>query len=110
MYMLLSQGKHPLFEPEIDTSESYIAKLSNPKWEFEPHITPTAINFFLKLVQVDPADRFTADQMLTHPWITRNTSDKIPMTIGERMRIFDQEQTLSRVIIHLVYMIFFPFK
>ena len=51
-----------------------------------------------KLLDVDPQERYTADQCLKHPWITRNPNDEAPLTIAERMRIFNAEQTFSRVI------------
>ncbi len=38
MYMLLSKGKHPLYEPH-DTEETYSEKLKNPEWDFPPTIT-----------------------------------------------------------------------
>lgn len=39
MYILLSNGKHPLYE-RTDTPEKYREKLMNPVWVFGDYFTP----------------------------------------------------------------------
>ena len=42
-----------------------------------------AKSFFSKLVEVDPSHRYTANNALKHPFITRKRFDKIPLTYLE---------------------------
>lgn len=42
-----------------------------------------AISFFNKLVEVDPSHRYTANNALKHPFITRKKFDIIPLTYLE---------------------------
>lgn len=41
----------------------------------------------LKLLEPNTSKRYTADNVLKHPWITRNLMDEIPKTYLETMRI-----------------------
>lgn len=40
-----------------------------------------------KLLEPNTSQRYTADKVLKHPWITRNPMDEIPKTYLETMRI-----------------------
>lgn len=42
-----------------------------------------AKNFFEKLVEVNPSHRYTAENALNHPFITRKKFDQIPVTYLE---------------------------
>ena len=53
-----------------------------------------AQNFFLKMVANQPSERYTADQALRHPWITRNECDDIPFSFGEEQAAFNKAQSL----------------
>lgn len=110
MYILLSNGKHPLYE-RSDTPEKYREKLTNPVWVFGDYFTPynlnytnallilqsIAQNFFLKLMHNDPVVRYTAEDALKHPWITRKFDEGIPLSAHETMASFSVEQSFSRV-------------
>lgn len=56
-----------------------------------------AQNFFLKLMNSDPLIRYTAEDALKHPWITRNFDDEIPLGAHEVVTYFSMEQTFTRV-------------
>jgi hypothetical protein len=42
-------------------------------------------------------ERYDAQRALQHPWITRNSADKIPLTIFEEMRAFELAHVLKKV-------------
>lgn len=79
MYILI-QGKHPLYDSYKDSEESYLQKLKNPKWIFNSNFTKLAKDFFLKLCNPSPIERYTTDKALKHPWITRDKNGIIPLT------------------------------
>lgn len=39
-----------------------------------------------KLLEINSSKRYTADNILKHPWITRNKLDSIPKTYLETMK------------------------
>jgi serine/threonine protein kinase len=82
MYVIVA-GKHPIYQSN-DTISSYLVKLKDPQWEFPPDFSEIAKDFFLRLVKIDPNDRYTAKEALQHPWITR-TPCTIPLTYYENL-------------------------
>ena len=53
-----------------------------------------------------PSDRYTADQALKHPWITRNVCDIIPFSFTEEQAAFNKAQSLILVLNYFVWDIF----
>jgi len=82
MYVIVT-GKHPIHQNN-DTMNSYLAKLKNPQWNFPVDFSEIAKDFFLRLVKIDPNDRYTTKEALQHPWITR-TPCNIPLTYYETL-------------------------
>lgn len=92
MYILI-EGRHPLYQSGIDNARTYQEKLLrwNPsKWasdeEAVKNFTPMARDFFTKLCNPMPFERYTSEQALRHPWITRDFSSPIPLTESQKMR------------------------
>lgn len=56
-----------------------------------------AKDFFLKLCDREPFKRYTAEQALNHPWITRNVKNEIPLTFEEQHKIFLRELEIISV-------------
>jgi len=50
------------------------------------------------LIDENPHERYTSDQVGSHPWISRRFEEEIPMTSAEKMRAFMSAQSLARVI------------
>ena len=96
MYMLLSGGKHPLYENK-DTSDIFLEKLKDPVWNFEDFFTSTAQNLFLRLVHPDPLIRYTAEDAEKHSWLTRKSDKEVHLTTHEVMTSFSLEQSFTRV-------------
>lgn len=51
-----------------------------------------------KLLEINTCKRYTADQVLKHPWITRCNFDPIPKTYLETMR----SRTLKKKLMHVI--------
>jgi serine/threonine protein kinase len=86
MYTLISGG-HPLYK-EGETDEDYLPKLTCLNWEFSTQFSPLAKDFFLKLCNKDPCNRYDAITALNHPWITRDFCAPIPRSLNEQMKEF----------------------
>lgn len=76
----------------------------NPKWDFEDEQwTNESKEFFFKLVDLDPKERYDVNLALGHPWITRNFNTKAPMTFQEIQNIFflrnDMQQTFRSIML-----------
>ena len=82
MFILLNNGKHP-FYVKGDNSNQISQKIKNGKIEFYENISPMAKHLVKKLLEPNPSWRYTASQAIKHPWITRNKSDKPPVTFNE---------------------------
>ncbi|CAD8076522.1 unnamed protein product [Paramecium sonneborni] len=96
LYQMLT-GKHPLYKSG-ENSHDYKKKLLDPKWEFPDDFDPMAKHLFLKCVSLDPIHRYSANQILQHPWITNSKTDPIPLTLPEMYRAFTvREQILQKI-------------
>lgn len=96
MHMLLTGGTHPLFTNE-DDPETYKYKLSQlNQLSFPSHLSELAKNLFMKLTKFNIAQRYSAQDALKHPWITRINKTNIPLTLPDKMNqmeIADKLQT-----------------
>lgn len=95
LHMLVT-GKHPLLDSKDDI-KSYLAKLKHLDWELPESFPPLAAHLFRHLAHKLPLERFSAEKALTHPWITR-TQGLVPMTYIEKMRNYNDEQKLKRIL------------
>ena len=99
MYMLLAKGEHPVYRQD-DNIKKYIYKLSQGIMNITQNLNVSTLakNLFHKLVHQDPAERYTADKALNHPWITGNFNDQVPLTTNEMFQSFEKEQNFIKVI------------
>jgi len=97
-YMLLT-GRHPIYR-HGDTINTYVQKLKDPILdsirEFPEDLSELAKDFFLRLIKIDPLERYTAEEALQHPWITR-IPRKIPLSYTEQGCYERTKQVLSNV-------------
>jgi serine/threonine protein kinase len=110
MYILLV-GRHPLHKKGEEISE-YTAKLKNPKWVFPKQCTELAKTFFLRLMKVNPLERYTAKEALDHPWITRVPSS-IPLSYAENVAYEKMKSKMLNVFFVLLivgYLLFLCFS
>jgi serine/threonine protein kinase len=72
MYIVLTSGKHPIYKKDIDTEETYKKKLGMmKKVKADSCFSKIAENLFDKLVSIQASHRYTAEDALKHPWISR---------------------------------------
>jgi len=96
MYIVIT-GKHPIYRNRDKVSE-YISKIKDPEWVFPENFSELAKDLFLKLVKVDPLERYTAKEALEHPWITR-IPGSVPLSYSDSIRYEQSKEKLITVII-----------
>jgi len=79
MYIILHKGRHPFFHDK-DYKQDILAKLKKPKIKFRKDMSKIAKDLFKKLVTLDPAKRYTANECKSHPWLSRDLKASIPKT------------------------------
>lgn len=65
---------NPPFEAE-NTKETY-ERIKNVDLKFPNHLSEEVKDLLSKLLQVDPMRRMNLDDVLDHPWITKNAKNK----------------------------------
>ena len=86
MYMLLTGGKHPLYDSRDFHVEKYKKQLlALHQFTFPSHLSPLAKNIFQRLTKFNITMRYTAAEALRHPWITRLNKTLIPMTLQDKI-------------------------
>jgi calcium/calmodulin-dependent protein kinase I len=100
LFMMIS-GSHPFYR-EGDNAESYFNRLNTATIEFPKTFPSLAVSLCRHLTKTIPLERYSAVQALSHPFITRTQGD-IPMTAMDRMRQFNDEQKLARILLALMF-------
>ena len=57
-----------------------------------------------KLLEFNPSWRYTAENALKHPWITRRVNDKIPETFNEKLRKMDICLKAKELILTIIFL------
>lgn len=97
-------GKFPVSVRESNKKDVINFALS-PNWIFpENTFSEQAQDFFLKLVNPDPKDRYDAQTALNHPWITRRFDEQVPMTLMEIQSAFYCQQDLKQNLKMLIFL------
>ena len=104
MFMLLFKNKHPFYK-KGENRELYINDIHNRKKIKFPdkcsHMAKTLLN---KLLEFNPSWRYTAENALKHPWITRRVNDKIPETFNEKLRKMDICLKAKELILSIIFL------
>lgn len=61
-------------------------------------------NLFFRLVKDKPSERYTAAQALRHPWITRQKTDGIPLTVHEELEHMEIESKLRKRMLAVLFL------
>lgn len=100
MYQLLSGGSHPLGVTNQETIPTFKAKLKKLKeselFEHAQFMSKIAKKLLARLVQVDRTLRYTAQDALQHPWITRQKQNRIPLNIVDQLSQVSYDKQLRR--------------
>lgn len=105
MYQILV-GAHPMYQHGVDTSQTFSDKLHS----FNPSVyvsdesvagiyfNPMARDLFIKLCNPLPFERYTAEQALRHPWITRDHDSPIPLTQSQKMKAAEAHSLMKTIV------------
>jgi serine/threonine protein kinase len=97
MYYII-EGDYPFPVTNKEDRELIIEFAQKPDWKFsEGFWSPEGKDFFLKIVKVNPTDRYDASFALGHPWITRNFEDHAPLTVKEYQSCFLLKTDLRKI-------------
>ena len=108
MYKLLT-NKHPLHEPH-DTREEYFEKIKEQiYWVFPAYFPRLAKNLFIQLAKSMPLQRYSAEQALLHPWISRNMADAVPLTYFQKLQKYNDAILQQKIMktVHFCSLVFF---
>ena len=95
MYNMLSGGGHPLYS-KGENIDKFRTKLFNKEmFSFPESFSSLAKDLILKMTSYSPVHRYTVDQALKHPWITRSHDTKVPLTWLEMFKQLDSEDKLK---------------
>lgn len=92
MHEILTGGKHPLFELEEDTIETYKRKLQSiSQFETPSEFSWLAKSLFERLTKFSSHQRYSAKEALLHPWITRDNQGSIPERLVDQINKLEYE-------------------
>lgn len=98
MYELLS-GKHPIWEKGDDKVKYKQKILHSQTIRFGKRFNHYTQGLIEKLCHPKPSQRYTVDQALSHPWITRNFDSEIPRNHFEQnMFLTDVDEKLRKLV------------
>ena len=78
------------------SNDEYKKELEQCK--FPPLENSLANSFLSRICQNSYADRYSANEALRHPWITRNIEDEVPLSVNESIHSFNTAHSISEVI------------
>ena len=61
-----------------------------------PFLSPLAKKFLERLLQIDRSLRYTAQDALGHPWVTRQKQNRIPLNLADQLSEVNHETQLRR--------------
>ena len=109
LYMLLNKGKNN-FYMKGDESKVIINKINKKDIEFDLDdcpISPIGRHLIYKLLDKNPSYRYSARLALIHPWITKNITDKIPMTLYDKLLLDENAVKLKMFFLVANFMIYY---
>lgn len=95
-----------MYQQGVDTSQTFSDKLHsfNPSTYVSDEsvagnsFSPLARDLFIKLCNPMPFERYTAEQALRHPWITRDRDSPIPLTQSQKMKAAEAHSLLKTIV------------
>ncbi|KAL4450847.1 hypothetical protein ABPG74_011689 [Tetrahymena malaccensis] len=111
MYQLLCHGTHPLYDPLVDDNKSFKNKIQkNPQIQFPSCFSDITKNLIQKMTLIDPSARYTANQVICHPWITQKLEDDIPLTMNEMLQTVNKQTNFSNMQKAICFILFMKMK
>ena len=112
LYMLLNKGKNVFYE-KGDSNDTIIDKINNSEVKFDLDkcpVSPIARHLIYKLLDKNPSYRYSARLALNHPWITNNKTDKIPITLYDKLLLDESGAKLKMLFLISSFMSFYRKK
>ena len=112
LYRLLNKGKNPFYN-NGDKTSVLINNINNKEIEFDLEkcpISPICRHFLYKLLDKNPSHRYSARLALSHPWITMNKFDKIPLTLYDKTVEDESKIKLKMLLFNIYFMLTFKKK
>ena len=109
LYKLLNKGKNPFYQ-KGDSNSVLIDNINNQEVEFDLENCPISAigrHLIYKLLDKNPSYRYTARLALSHPWITLNKFDKIPMTLYDKIIEDENVTKLNMLLIISSFMFYY---
>ena len=109
LYKLLNKGKNPFYQ-KGDSNSVLIDNINNQEVEFDLENCPISVigrHLIYKLLDKNPSYRYTARLALSHPWITLNKFDKIPMTLYDKIIEDENVTKLNMLLIISSFMFYY---
>ncbi|KAM3136682.1 hypothetical protein pb186bvf_011127 [Paramecium bursaria] len=94
LYTLLV-GYHPY---KHYSKEEFLYNIGQLEFEIPSYISQDAQNLLRRMITIDRQHRYNVDQVLAHPFITRNSLDPIPMSIKEYIHIYNKRHHIMNLI------------
>ncbi len=79
MYKLTHRNEHPILKGKKLHHSKLVEFFQKEHWEIKGGISEHGVFLYKKMLSFDPESRYTANEALNHPWITRNFSDNVPL-------------------------------
>ena len=73
-------------------------------FKFPDHLSPLAANLFHRLTKFNSKSRYTAQEALSHPWITRLNKTLIPMTLQDKIENMQTEHNFRSKIRMMLFL------
>jgi serine/threonine protein kinase len=56
----------------INSQEAIVGRIQSCEFEIPSSLSKEAVDLITKLLKLEPTERFTAEKVLDHPWLTRH--------------------------------------
>ena len=104
MYKLLNKGEHPFYHDKF-VKEIFLRNLKeNKPLVFKNKISFMAMHLIKKLLEYEPIKRYKASDALKHPWITRNSEDKIPLSFNEQLNNYNNINNAKKLMMISIFL------
>lgn len=105
-YKLLHYNSHPFVTKDSSDPIAIAEQIMENPLEFKEGFEASELckDFISRMLRKEPIMRYSVEQALTHPWITRNLDDPIPMKNFEMCGIYEASKDIKLVLRTLLFL------
>ena len=105
LYTLIHKFKHPIYDGKMPT-DNFVEKLKNPTIHFDKiQCSQMAMSLIKKIQEPKASLRYSAHEILRHPWITGNDDGEIPLSAFDLYLKFETSNNLKVVCKQLTFLV-----